>query len=76
MALPPQFKRGGDGPPREPGVSVEQALDALEDKAQSPRARAALNTLRSELSGDEGGRTNKRSEASDRKEQALARLRA
>lgn len=78
MPAPPQFaKKGGDSPSdmKNPSGGAKSHLDALESLAKTPRARAALNTLRSELvGGDSGPPKSGKPSSAGAKSEALARF--
>lgn len=76
---PPQFAKKSDeargGKMEDPRGGAKSHLDALESLVKTARGRAALNTLRSELSGDgdSGARRGKPS-TSNAKAEALERF--
>lgn len=72
MPIPPQFLKAKGAADTKPAVSVHDALACIGSHVSSPRAKAALNTLRSELDG--GPSTAKPGSTTDAKAQALARM--
>jgi hypothetical protein len=73
MQAPPFAKKGSKPETDKPGGGAAAHLNALESLAKTPRARAALNTLRSELTGD-GSSAPKGKPTSNAKSEALERF--
>jgi hypothetical protein len=76
MAQAPPFgPRKGEKPDmKNPNGGAQEHLNALESLVKTPRGRAALNTLRSELSGDGDSGQKKGKPTSNAKSEALARF--
>lgn len=75
--IPAEYRKGGakGAPAEKPNVSLEDALAVLEEHASSPRAQAALKTIRSDMEdGGTGQPARKPGSTADAKQEALARL--
>lgn len=66
--------RKEEAPKEESSEGAKTHLDALEGIVSTPRARAALNTLRAELVGDGDTSSKRKSSDSDAKKAAMERF--